>query len=114
RGAGNFRGLFWAGGIDLPHDLAQFVVEATLSLEEGFWNLVANGATFKSIGCRRTKPGRAGRWRPCWLGSGRRVAVTVAFTTNFTGQFEPDLGLGGLDFRSSQVLLDVDIGAPSR
>ena len=34
-----------AGHIDLPHDLAQFVVEATLGLEEGFWNLVANGAT---------------------------------------------------------------------
>jgi hypothetical protein len=47
-----------AGGIDLPHDLAQFVVEATLGLQEGFWNLVANGATFKSIGRRRTKPGR--------------------------------------------------------
>jgi hypothetical protein len=47
-----------ASRIDLPHDLAQFVVEATLGLEEGFWNLVANGATFKSIGRRRTKPGR--------------------------------------------------------
>jgi hypothetical protein len=47
-----------AGHIDLPHDLAQFVVEATLGLEEGFWNLVANGATFKSIGRRQTKPGR--------------------------------------------------------
>jgi hypothetical protein len=43
---------------DLPHDLAQFVVEATLGLEEGFWNLVANGATFKSLGRRQTKPGR--------------------------------------------------------
>jgi hypothetical protein len=54
----NFRSLFWSGRIDLPHDLAKFVVEATLSLEEGSWNLVANGATFKSIGRRRTKPGR--------------------------------------------------------
>jgi hypothetical protein len=43
---------------DLPHDLAQFVVEANLRLEEGFWNLVANGATFKSLGRRQTKPGR--------------------------------------------------------
>lgn len=47
-----------AARIDLPHDLAQFVVEATLGLEEGFWNLVANGATFKSLGRRQTKPGR--------------------------------------------------------
>jgi hypothetical protein len=43
---------------ELPHDLAHFVVEANLGLKEGFWNLVANGATFKSIGRRRTKPGR--------------------------------------------------------
>jgi hypothetical protein len=47
-----------AGHTDLPHDLAQFVVEVTLGLKEGFWNLVANGATFKSLGRRRTKPGR--------------------------------------------------------
>jgi hypothetical protein len=47
-----------AGHTDLPHDLAQFVVEAALGLEEGFWNLVANGASFKSIERRRTKPGR--------------------------------------------------------
>jgi hypothetical protein len=47
-----------AAGTDLPHDLAQFVVEAALGLEEGFWNLVANGATFRSLGRRPTKPGR--------------------------------------------------------
>ena len=47
-----------ASHTDLPHDLAQFVVEAALGLEEGFWNLVANGATFKSLGRRLTKPGR--------------------------------------------------------
>jgi len=47
-----------AGRTDLPHDLAQLVVEANLGVEHGFWNLLANGATFKSIGRRRTKPGR--------------------------------------------------------
>jgi hypothetical protein len=47
-----------AAGTDLPHDLAQLVVEAELRLEHGFWNLVANGATFESIGRRRTTPGR--------------------------------------------------------
>ena len=45
-------------GTALPHDLATFVVEAGLGLEHGFWNLVANGATFRSIGRRRTEPGR--------------------------------------------------------
>jgi hypothetical protein len=43
---------------DLPHDLAQFVVEAGLGLEHGFWNLVANGATFRSLGRRPTRPER--------------------------------------------------------
>jgi hypothetical protein len=47
-----------ASGRDVPHDLAHFVVEATLGLPCGFWGLVANGATFKSVvGRRRTQPG---------------------------------------------------------
>jgi hypothetical protein len=48
-----------SGGTDLPHDLATYVVERELGLERGFWNLVANGATFRSLGLRRTQPGRA-------------------------------------------------------
>ena len=53
-----FQGTTMASGRDLPHDLAQFVVEATLGLQHGFWGLLANGATFKSVvGRRRTKPG---------------------------------------------------------
>jgi hypothetical protein len=47
-----------SAGTDLPHDLAQLVVEDALGLDHGFWNLVANGATFDSLGRRRTKPGR--------------------------------------------------------
>jgi hypothetical protein len=43
----------------LPHDLAQFVVEAGLGLRHGFWGLVAEGATFESLGKRRTREGRA-------------------------------------------------------
>jgi hypothetical protein len=35
----------------------QLVVEAGLGLEHGFWNLVANGATFRSLGRRPTRPG---------------------------------------------------------
>jgi len=44
---------------DLPHDLVQIIVEATLGLEKGFWGSVASGATFKSTGRKRTRPGRA-------------------------------------------------------
>ena len=44
---------------DLPHDLSQLVVEATLGIENGFWGCVAQGATFKSTGRKRTKAGRA-------------------------------------------------------
>lgn len=54
-----FQGTTMASGRDLPHDLAQFVVEATLELRHGFWNLLANGASFKSVpGRRRTQSGR--------------------------------------------------------
>jgi hypothetical protein len=54
-----FQGTTMASGKDLPHDLAQFVVEATLGLQHGFWGLLTNGATFQSvIGRRRTKPGQ--------------------------------------------------------
>jgi hypothetical protein len=44
-------------GTDLPHDLAHFVVETGLGLDHGFWNLVANGAAFQSIGRRPTRVG---------------------------------------------------------
>lgn len=44
---------------DMPHDLTQLVVEAAVGLEFGFWGCVAAGATFKSTGRKRTKPGRA-------------------------------------------------------
>jgi len=44
---------------DLPHDLTQLVVEATLGISDGFWGLVAAGATFRSTGRKRTRPGRA-------------------------------------------------------
>ena len=43
----------------MPHDLTQLVVEAAVGLSYGFWGCVAAGATFKSTGRKRTKPGRA-------------------------------------------------------
>jgi hypothetical protein len=52
-------GPVMAAGRDLPHDLAQYVVEAATSCPNGFWGLLARGATFKSTGRRVTKPGRA-------------------------------------------------------
>jgi hypothetical protein len=54
-----FQGTTMASGRDLPHDLAQLVVEDTLWLQHGFWGLLANGASFKSVsGRRRTQPGQ--------------------------------------------------------
>jgi hypothetical protein len=44
---------------DLPHDLLQLIVEATLGIDDGFWGCVARGATFRSTGRKRTRPGRA-------------------------------------------------------
>jgi hypothetical protein len=52
-------GATMAAGKSIPHDLAQYVIEASAGYHNGFWDLVASGATFKSTGRRRTKPGRA-------------------------------------------------------
>ena len=47
-----------AAGGDVPHDLATYVVEAALGIEHGFWGCVADGATFKTLGRKRTPMGR--------------------------------------------------------
>jgi hypothetical protein len=52
-------GTCMAAGTSISHDLAQYVIEASTGYDNGFWDLVAHGATFKSTGRRRTKPGRA-------------------------------------------------------
>ena len=43
----------------MPHDLLQMLVEGTVGIDDGFWGSVAAGATFKSTGRKRTRPGRA-------------------------------------------------------
>lgn len=54
-----FEGTTMAAGADIPHDLAQFVVESAFAVPAGFWGLVACGAYFKSVrGRRPTQPGR--------------------------------------------------------
>lgn len=52
-------GSVMAAGQGLPHDLAQYVIEAATGYRGGFWDLVSRGATFKSTGRKRTRPGRA-------------------------------------------------------
>jgi hypothetical protein len=46
-------------GADLPHDLYTFVIERALEIDHGFWGCVAAGATFRSLGRKRTQPGKA-------------------------------------------------------
>ena len=46
-------------GRSLPHDLAQYVIEAATGYTHGFWGLLALGATYKTTGRKITKPGRA-------------------------------------------------------
>jgi len=48
-----------AAGADLPHDLHTFVIEQALGLRHGFWGCVADGATFRTLGRKRTPQGRA-------------------------------------------------------
>lgn len=47
-----------AAGGDVPHDLATFVIEQALGIRYGFWGCVADGATFRTLGRRRTPHGR--------------------------------------------------------
>jgi hypothetical protein len=44
---------------EMPHDLLQLIVEAEMGIVHGFWGCVASGATFRSTGRKRTRPGRA-------------------------------------------------------
>lgn len=48
-----------AAGADLPHDLYTFVIERALRLRHGFWGCVADGATFRTMGRKRTPQGKA-------------------------------------------------------
>lgn len=48
-----------AAGGDLPHDLYTFVIEDGLDIPKGFWGCVAAGATFKTLGRKRTPHGNA-------------------------------------------------------
>ena len=48
-----------AAGGDLPHDLYTFAIEAGLGIENGFWGCIAAGATFKTLGRKRTPQGKA-------------------------------------------------------
>jgi hypothetical protein len=52
-------GTVMAAGKGIPHDLAQYVIEAATGYQGGFWDLISKGATFNSTGRRKTKPGRA-------------------------------------------------------
>lgn len=52
-------GPVMAAGGDLPHDLYTFVIEQQLGLKFGFWGCVAAGATFKTLGRKRTPQGKA-------------------------------------------------------
>jgi hypothetical protein len=52
-------GTLMGYGNGVPHDLVQYIIEAATRYEHGFWGLLARGATFRSTGRRRTKPGRA-------------------------------------------------------
>lgn len=52
-------GPVMAAGGDLPHDLFTYVIEGALGIEHGFWGCLADGATFRTTGRKRTPQGRA-------------------------------------------------------
>jgi hypothetical protein len=61
RTGGRLRGGYMPIGHGvIPHDLAHFATEAHFGIEDGFWGLLARGATFKrGTSQRPTRRGRA-------------------------------------------------------
>ena len=53
-----FLGSPMAAGRDLPHDLTQFTIERALDVRDGFWGLLAHGASFASVPGRKPTRGR--------------------------------------------------------
>jgi hypothetical protein len=52
-------GVMALGRGQISHDLAQYVIEAATGYDHGFWGLVSQGATFRTMSKPVTKPGRA-------------------------------------------------------
>lgn len=82
-------GSTMAAGADLPHDLATFVIERALQIEHGFWGCVADGATFRSLGRRRTPQGKAVIARHVADLDAAEVRVNQVFFTWRAGQTTP-------------------------
>jgi len=61
RKGGTFKGRIMPIGRGvIPHDLVHFATEAHFGIEDGFWGLLARGATFKrGTDRRQTRAGRA-------------------------------------------------------
>jgi hypothetical protein len=61
RTGGRFRGGYMPIGRGvIPHDMVHFAAEAHFGIQDGFWGLLARGATFKNGTDKRpTRPGRA-------------------------------------------------------
>jgi hypothetical protein len=59
-----FQGTTMASGRDLPHDLAQFVVEDVLGLQHGFWDCLptARPSRASSDAVVRSRAGNSSRW----------------------------------------------------
>lgn len=109
-----------AGHDRLPHDLAHFAAESALGLERGFWGLVDMGATFKSLGRKRTRPGTAvirenvktldeaerltGRHWRAWR-EGRETPLRPAFDSLLAAWQElPEGGSFSLEWPSGRIL----------
>lgn len=75
-----FQGTTMVSGRDLPHDLAQFVVEATLGLRQGFWGLLANGATVRGVSLDVASRDRAGKSSACIVRLSRPRSMSSTLT----------------------------------
>jgi hypothetical protein len=86
----SFRVLGVAHTFAIPHDLAHYVVEKTLMIEDGFWGSIAAGAVFPTmtyLGGRR-KPRAAERSSALLKANARTLADAEILVCIFNGTIE--------------------------
>jgi hypothetical protein len=86
----SFRVLGVAHTFAIPHDLAHYVVEKTLMIEDGFWGSIAAGAVFPTMTylAGRRKPRAAERSSALLKANARALADAEILVCIFNGTIE--------------------------
>jgi hypothetical protein len=89
----------------IPHDIAHFVVERAVGLDDGFWGTIAHGAVFPTMHYRtgRRAPKAAARSHALLKGNAAKLAEAEVLVRLFNDRIEQ-----GLEQRSPQLRAEID------